>query len=106
MSRLLALLLVAGFLGLSSGCAMCCAPLDYNYPSLAGRYVRTNPTSGRVASAFDNAGAPTDIAPATSTSPFMNEAPPGAMPGTPMPSGTPIPRSVIPRNMGETYLPR
>jgi hypothetical protein len=106
MSRLLALLLVAGVLGLSGGCAMCCAPLDYNYPSIAGRYVRTNPTSGRVASVFDNAGAPSDIAPATSTSPFINEAPPGATPLTPAPSGTPVPRSVIPRTMGESYLPR
>jgi hypothetical protein len=107
-------MLVAGLVALSSGCAMCCAPYDYDYPSVAGRYVRTNPSSGRVASVFDEAGGPSDVAPAASTSPFTPQAPaapqlPGgsqAPPGLPPMNMTPGARSVIPRNMGESYLPR
>ena len=57
MSRLLALMTLSGSLALSSGCAMCCAPLDYNYQSVAGRWMRTNPTSGRVGS-IAGGGAP------------------------------------------------
>jgi hypothetical protein len=40
----------------SSGCAMCCAPYDDNYPYYGGRWVRDNPTHGRVGSAFEPAG--------------------------------------------------
>jgi len=117
--------LVTSLVGLSSGCAMCCAPYDYDYISTAGRWVRNNPTSGRVGSAFDEAGGPIDVVPvavteaptpAQTNSAQPNSAQPApaspmyrASPGMPaqpparMPSGT---RSVIPRNMGQTYLPR
>src|SRR5437660_7326140 len=60
MSRLWALSLIAGLVGFSSGCAMCCAPFDYDYLVTGGRWTRFNPTSGRVGSAFDEAGGPSD----------------------------------------------
>jgi hypothetical protein len=97
MSRLLVLSVLSGCLGLSSGCAMCCAPLDFNYQSVAGRWMRTNPTSGRVGSVFDEAGAPIEGPTPTSTQ---------STPPTPAPATTAPPaRSVVPRTMGETYLP-
>jgi len=77
---------------------MCCAPFDYNYPATAGRWVRNNPTSGRVGSVFDEAGAPVDVA--------TTAAAAGAMPSQPTTPTAPAPRSVIPRNMGENYLPQ
>lgn len=49
------LLAAALVLGLS-GCSMCCAPFDYDYPYSGGAWVRDNPTSGRVGSVFDPAG--------------------------------------------------
>jgi len=97
MSRLLVLSVLSGCLVLSSGCAMCCAPLDFNYQSVAGRWMRTNPTSGRVGSVFDEAGGPIEGPAPTSTQ---------STPPTPAPTTTAPPaRSVVPRNMGETYLP-
>jgi len=98
MSRLLALSLVSLLVAMFTGCAMCCAPFDYNYLAVTGRWVRTNPTSGRVASVFDNAGAPADVVPVGSTA----QPTPAQLPAT----AVPAPRSVIPRNMGEDYLPR
>ena len=61
MSRSLAMLSLLGLMLLSSGCAMCCAPYDYDYPFVGGRWVRHNPTSGRVGSAFDEAGGPVEV---------------------------------------------
>ncbi len=49
------LLTAALFLG-SSGCAMCCAPYDWDFGYTGGAWVRDNPSSGRVGSAFDPAG--------------------------------------------------
>lgn len=49
---LLAAALVVG----ASGCSMCCAPFDYDYPYTGGAWKRDNPTSGRVGSVFDPAG--------------------------------------------------
>jgi hypothetical protein len=98
MCRLLTLSVVSGFLAMAGGCAMCCAPFDYEYPAKAGRWVRTNPTSGRVGSAYDEAGGPGDIVTtttATEPTPAQDAIPPA-----------PAPRSVIPRNMGQNYLPR
>ena|SRR6187200_2244661 len=101
---------------LSSGCATCCAPFDGYYPSLTGRWVRHNPTSGRVGSMFDEAGAPADAIPASAAEPIPTSAEPlpaqqpqpRMMPANPAPVPNrmgPQTRSVIPRNMGETYLP-
>jgi hypothetical protein len=98
MSRLLALSLLAGLLASSTGCAMCCAPSDYNYPAFTGRWVRNNPATGRVGSAFDEAGSPADVVPVAATA-----QPTNAPPGIPL---TPSSRPVLPRNLGETYLPR
>jgi hypothetical protein len=98
MTRLLPLSLVMGLLAMSGGCAMCCAPFDYNYQSVAGRWVRNNPTSGRVGSVFDEAGAPADVVPVSTTAQPTTAQPPAA--------AVPAPRSVVPRNMGESYLPR
>jgi hypothetical protein len=100
MSRLLALSVVSGLLALASGCAMCCAPFDYDYPSTTGRWVRNNPTSGRVGSVFDEAGAPVDVA-STAATPA-----PASTPAQPAAPAAPVPRSVIPRNMGQNYLPQ
>jgi hypothetical protein len=50
---------------ISSGCAMCCAPFDCNYPYVGGRWVRDNPCDGRVGSAFAPAGHRVDDVPAT-----------------------------------------
>jgi hypothetical protein len=127
--------------GLSSGCATCCAPFDYHYLAQTGRWVRYNPTTGRVGSAFDNAGGQADAMPVSGeivttterepTPAQQQEVPsqPQTMPsqpqtvpmqprmspgyqGNPLPAPSRVPttgpqtRSVIPRNMGETYLPR
>jgi len=97
MSRLLVLSVLSGCFGLSSGCAMCCAPSDFNYQSVAGRWMRTNPTSGRVGSLFDEAGAPIEGPAPTST-----QSTPPLPPAT---TTAPPARSVVPRNMGEIYLP-
>lgn len=96
MSRLLAMSSLFGLMLLSSGCAMCCAPYDYDYPFAGGRWVRHNPTSGRVGSAFDEAGGPVEVMPAGSA--------PEPIPA-PLPMNPPGTRSVIPRNLGESYLP-
>jgi hypothetical protein len=98
MSRLLGLPALLGLLLFSSGCAMCCAPYDYDYPFAGGRWVRHNPTSGRVGSAFDEAGGPVDVMPAGAT---IEQVP------TPAPTqpGRAPSRSAIPRNLGENYLP-
>jgi hypothetical protein len=99
MSRLLALPSLLGLMLLSSGCAMCCAPYDYDYPFAGGRWVRHNPSSGRVGSAFDEAGGPVDVVPAATT---IEQLPAATAQPQPLPPGT---RSVIPRNLGESYLP-
>lgn len=124
MSRLWALSLITGLIGLSSGCAMCCAPFDYDYLVAGGRWTRFNPSSGRVGSAFDEAGGPSDVALTTAT----GEPTPAAQPAPAQPLPTPVTprqpsyrsqttaprqsvrmapgtRSVIPRDMGNTYLP-
>jgi hypothetical protein len=92
---------------------MCCAPYDLDFPSTSGSWVRTNPTSGRVGSAFDPAGMPVaEIAgqrpreAGESALPPLEAAAAGetsaAEQGLPvMPEG----QSVIPRRMGENYLP-
>src|SRR5688572_1830660 len=103
MSRLLGLTLLVGLASLFSGCAMCCAPFDFDYPSVPGRWVRHNPTSGRVGSAFDEAGGPADVVvastaevvPQPQTMPQTQAAPATRSPSDLVP-GT---RSVIPRNM-------
>lgn len=56
MARLLGWISLAALLSLSSGCAMCCHPYDCHYLYQGGRWVRDIPDSGRVASAFDEAG--------------------------------------------------
>jgi hypothetical protein len=134
MTRLIGFSVLAIVAGLSSGCATCCAPFDYHYIAQTGRWVRNNPTTGRVGSAFDNAGGPADVPPAPPTLPTSEQSepspaqaeqapaqpqtvpsPPRTTPGyqtnsLPAPSRVsptvPQTRSVIPRNMGETYLPR
>lgn len=49
-------LLAAALVVASSGCSMCCAPFDCDYPYIGGAWVRDNPSSGRVGSVFDPAG--------------------------------------------------
>lgn len=133
MSRLLALSLITGLMSLSSGCAMCCAPYDWDYLVTGGRWTRYNPSSGRVGSAFDEAGGPSEVAQVSATGeptpaqPTQGQPTPArTMPAQPAPT-QPMPtppsyrntmtprqpsvrmvpgtRSVIPRDMGNTYLP-
>ncbi len=121
MMRLIGLSILVGVAGLSSGCAMCCAPHDCDYLNTSGRYVRHNPTSGRVGSVFDEAGGPADVVQASAMEPtpaggqpVQSQPMPGQMtapPSNAIPSPAPSrmgpqTRSVVPRNMGETYLPR
>ena len=99
MRRLLATFGIGTSLLLSSGCALCCAPYDCDYLYQGGRWVRTNPSSGRVGSVFDPAGEPVEPAPTAAV---------GGPTPMPLPAQTqpgPQTRSVIPRNMGQTYLP-
>jgi len=128
MSRLLALSLITSLIGLSSGCAMCCAPFDYDYRVTGGRWTRFNPAGGRVGSAFDEAGGPSDVTmvgassePTPAQPTPAPSAPAQPMPAQPMPAPpsyrtqtmaprqpvrmVPGTRSVIPRDMGNTYLP-
>ncbi len=125
MSRLWALSLITLLVGMSSGCAMCCAPFDYDYLVTGGRWTRFNPSSGRVGSAFDEAGGPSDVVPVSATEPTPAQstqpAPAQSMPTPTAPSQpsyrnqtmmprqpmrmAPGTRSVIPRDMGNTYLP-
>ena len=86
MSRLWALSLVACTLGFSSGCAMCCAPFDYDYQSVTGRWVRNNPSSGRVGSAFDEAGGPADVISAAPATTQPTPAQPPAQMAAPAPA--------------------
>jgi hypothetical protein len=95
---MLACLSLSALLALSSGCAMCCAPFDCDYLYCGGRWVRTNPSSGRVGSVFDEAGEPVEPTPTVAASPGTPELLPTPAPG-------PQARSVIPRNMGDNYLP-
>ena len=92
MSRLLALSLVTGMASMFSGCAMCCAPFDCDYPCVAGRWVRHNPSSGRVGSAFDEAGGPADVMLASATG---EPTPAQPMPGQPVASRSPCPKARI-----------
>jgi hypothetical protein len=99
MARLAAgslLLLVAS---LASGCATCCAPYDCHYLYQGGAWVRHNPTSGRVGSAFDEAGGPNPNVQLQQTEPTPAASEPEAIP---MPTGT---RSVMPQRRAEAYLP-
>jgi hypothetical protein len=107
MARLLALSLAIVSMASFGGCAMCCAPFDCDYPSVPGRWVRHNPTSGRVGSAFDEAGGPAGVEQASDTdSSVQFEELQRALPTPGTPTPAPAQRSVIPRSMGETYLPR
>jgi hypothetical protein len=128
MTRLIGFSVLLCMAALSGGCATCCAPFDYNYLSQSGRWVRYNPTSGRVGSVFDEAGGPADVPPAPSTLPTNTQAEPTPVQSEPTPAqqprmaptnpSYPLPapsrmsptgpqtRTVIPRNMGETYLPK
>jgi hypothetical protein len=54
--RLAGGLLVIALLGGLSGCAMCCAPYDDDFGYTGGAWIRDNPSSGRVGSAFEPAG--------------------------------------------------
>ena len=53
-------LVVATFaaLPLLSGCAMCCSPYDYHYPTYGGKWERTDREWGSVGSILSGAGVP------------------------------------------------
>jgi hypothetical protein len=77
-SRLGLLSLALGVM-ISSGCAMCCAPFDCNYPYVGGRWVRDNPSEGRVGSAFAPAGHRVDDATMVEGNQVPTEAVPRAL---------------------------
>jgi hypothetical protein len=52
MKRALCGLLILLPLVCSLGCAMCCAPDDYAYPTYGGKWQRLSPAYGRVASPY------------------------------------------------------
>lgn len=99
MAQRLALLAIAFPIMLASGCAICCAPYDYYYPACGGRWVRDNPTCGRVGSILEPAGSRVDDGLAVDEN------------GQPLPTtAAPAPaadgmRSVMPRRPGNGYLP-
>lgn len=83
---------------------MCCAPYDDAYPYLGGAWIRTNPSSGRVGSAFAEAGQPADYLEDRSQPPEPTPAIPPPRQSAP-PQGAPAPiRRIAPRHLGETYL--
>lgn len=86
-------LLVLSPLLVGAGCAMCCAPYDDYYPAVGGRWVRDNPTEGRVGSAFAPAGHRVDDA-----------ALPGQPPSASGPYSAPLP-ATLPRRDGANFLP-
>jgi hypothetical protein len=98
MRLMLAFTCLCSLMLVASGCAMCCAPYDCDYLYCGGRWVRNNPSSGRVGSVFDEAGAPVDATPTAAAAPTPAPLPTQSVPGTPT-------RSVIPRNLGDNYLP-
>ncbi|MCI0359112.1 MAG: hypothetical protein L0211_11595 [Planctomycetaceae bacterium] len=84
---IMASLFVASY---SSGCAICCAPYDDYYPAIGGRWVRDNPTHGRVGSAFEPAGHKVDDLAVSVTEPTPAQA---------------APQTIAPRRDGASYLP-
>jgi len=90
MARLLGWISLAASLSLASGCAMCCHPYDCHYLYQGGRWVRDIPDSGRVGSAFAEAGHRVDDGmPITAGSaPQANQLP--APPNQPNPSLEPF----------------
>jgi hypothetical protein len=93
MALRLCLLAVVAIGSWSGGCATCCAPFDDYYPMVGGRWVRDNPTCGRVGSAFEPAGHKVEeVAATTATEP---------VPANPVEAGSPI----RPRRDGASYLP-
>jgi hypothetical protein len=99
MARLAAGLLLLTVASLTSGCAMCCSPYDCHYLYQGGAWVRHNPTSGRVGSAFDEAGGPATGGTMQSDEPTPAQGSPEPIP---VPTGT---RSVLPQRSGQSYLP-
>ena len=99
MARLAAGLLLLTVASLASGCAMCCSPFDCDYPYQGGAWVRHNPSSGRVGSAFDEAGGPNTGAEVLQQEPTPADA---AAEPIPVPTGT---RTVMPPRRGQGHLP-
>ena len=53
----LALALIGILAGFSTGCSMCCGPMDYAYPTYGGKWERADRFHGRVGSVFYDASA-------------------------------------------------
>lgn len=52
MKRLLSVMLLSSPIALLAGCAMCCSPYDYAYPTYGGKWQRVDRDHGRVGSIF------------------------------------------------------
>lgn len=63
--RIRAILTIASLLALcgTTGCSICQGPFDQHYGAYGGSLERTNPTEGRVNSAFESAHAPEENSP-------------------------------------------
>ena len=55
MTRVTTTLLMVSLL-VTSGCAICASPGDYDYSAYGGRWQRVDRSTGRVGSALDSAG--------------------------------------------------
>ncbi len=97
-----ALLIAAPALATSLGCAMCCGPYDYHYPTFGGRIQRADPEYGRVGSIFSDpnmAGAgplaDSNLEVITPQAPVTTDEPPVSEPD----------RGDLPRPSGEEPVP-
>jgi hypothetical protein len=82
-----ACLFAAALLLGSSGCAMCCAPYDWDFGYTGGAWVRDNPSSGRVGSAFEPAGYKAlEEEPTNEPTPAGDGEPPAIENAAPMPA--------------------
>ena len=70
MTRITTTLLIVALL-VTSGCAICASPGDYEYAAYGGRWQRTDRTNGRVGSVLDPAGAQPDSSPRMEPTPAL-----------------------------------
>jgi hypothetical protein len=102
--KLVVTLLAASICTGFSGCAMCCAPFDYDYGYTGGAWVRDNPSCGRVGSAFEPAGYQVDAGRPVETSTEPTPASPAG--AEPVPDQYAPPAAAPPGQTNMTSTPR
>ncbi|HAA70934.1 MAG TPA: hypothetical protein DCE55_17480 [Planctomycetaceae bacterium] len=73
MTRITTTLLIVSLL-VTSGCAICASPGDYEYAAYGGRWQRTDRNNGRVGSVLDPAGEQPDSSPRMEPTPVLPDA--------------------------------